>query len=335
MDFQAEKTLVRAYYDALETADGDTVDAVMTRYIAQDYIWRGYHPFHEQSSGQAVGNVFWKPLKTAFKHLTRRLDIFIAGKNEIDGFTSTWVVSMGHLMGRFDEPWLDIPPTRKLAMMRYCEFNKVEGDQITETAMFFDIPQVMMQAGLQPFPVQTGAQLVQPGPVTHTGLCFGPQDPAEGEKTLAAINFMIGDIRDWKDREPEGLEVELPRSWHDTMIWWGPAGIGASYTIEGYIRGHSGPFRDGLGDMSFNGHLCRLAEGEFGGFFGWPNLTLLPTGGFMGMPATGKHSDMRVIDMYRREGDKLAENWIFIDLLHFWNQQGVDLMKRCREYPRT
>jgi len=35
-----------------------------------------------------------------------------------------------------------------------------------------------------------------------------------------------------------------------------------------------------------------------------------------------------VIDIYRREGDKLAENWIFIDLLYFWNQQGVDILAR-------
>ena len=46
------------------------------------------------------------------------------------------------------------------------------------------------------------------------------------------------------------------------------------------------------------------------------------------MPATDKLSDMRVIDMYRRAGDKLTENWIFIDLLHFWNEQGVDLLSR-------
>jgi len=37
---------------------------------------------------------------------------------------------------------------------------------------------------------------------------------------------------------------------------------------------------------------------------------------------------MRVIDIYRRQGDKLTENWIFIDLLHFWNQLGVDLLTR-------
>ncbi len=29
------------------------------------------------------------------------------------------------------------------------------------------------------------------------------------------------------------------------------------------------------------------------------------------MPASEKPGDMRVIDMYRREGDKLSENWIF------------------------
>ena len=48
----------------------------------------------------------------------------------------------------------------------------------------------------------------------------------------------------------------------------------------------------------------------------------------MGMPATGKPGDMRVIDIYRREGGKLSENWVFIDLLHFWNQQGVDVLAR-------
>ena len=49
----------------------------------------------------------------------------------------------------------------------------------------------------------------------------------------------------------------------------------------------------------------------------------------MGMPASDKAADMRVIDIYRCHEDKLTENWIFIDLLHFWNQLGVDLLKRA------
>ena len=105
--------------------------------------------------------------------------------------------------------------------------------------------------------------------------------------------------------------------------------------IERYVEQHCAPFRTGFVDRVFNGHICRVAEGEFGGFFGWPNLTLTPSGGFMGMPATGRPGDMRVIDMYRRDGDKLTENWIFIDLLHFWMQQGVDVLERGLVTPRT
>jgi hypothetical protein len=189
----------------------------------------------------------------------------------------------------------------------------------------------MIQVGLRPFPTQTAAHLVQPGPMTHDGLMFGEQDPKEGEKTLATIDFMVNDMRDWKDAKKLPLVEELRRSWNEDMIWWGPAGIGATYTIERYSEQHSGPFRAAFTDRIFNGHLCRFAEGKFGGFFGWPNLTLTPTGEYMGMPTKAKPIDMRVIDMYRREGDKLSENWIFIDFLHFWHQQGVDILERIKE----
>ncbi|NVO57805.1 ester cyclase [Rhodobacteraceae bacterium B1Z28] len=322
-NLQSAKALVRDYYAAI---DKNPLEAVQ-KYCARDAIWRGYHPFNEIHDPVEVAERFWIPLKNSVTRMQRRLDLFMAAENSLE-HGGTWVASMGHLMGLFDHPWLDIPPTNKIVMLRYAEFMRVEGDKITDTAMFFDIPHLMMQAGLNPFPPQTGAQLVQPGPMTHDGVMFDEQDPEEGRKTLAAINFMIDDIRDWKGREEQGLLTELPRSWNDDMIWWGPSGIGATYTIERYAKQHAGPFRDGLTDRIFNGHIARIAEGSFGGFFGWPNLTLTPSGGFMGMPATGKSSDMRVIDMYRRSGDKLTENWIFIDLLHFWKQQGLDVLSR-------
>jgi hypothetical protein len=37
-------------------------------------------------------------------------------------------------------------------------------------------------------------------------------------------------------------------------------------------------------------------------------------------------TEMRVVDIYRRDGDKLAENWIFIDFLHYFRQLGIDLL---------
>jgi hypothetical protein len=326
-DFQAEKAIVRRFHDALDDSTPETIVDVLSGFATPDWHWRGMHPFHEQTGPQAVADVFWTPLRRAVRPIQRRPDIFIAGLNEIDGFQGVWVVEMGHLMGLFDQPWLGIRPTQRIVMLRYCEFNKVENGRITETAMFCDIPHLMMQAGQNPFPPQTGAMLVQPGPRTHTGLCYEPQDPARGEATLAAINGMMSNPR----ASVLGVDerTRLLRAWHDDMIWWGPAGIGATYTLERYVRQHSNPFRDSLNEgYKFNGHLARLAEGDFGGFFGWANLTLQNAGGYMGMTAGPGPADMRVVDMYRAENGKLAENWIFIDILHFLHMQGLDVLKR-------
>ena len=310
----------------LDAASINEINSVQDRFISSEYLWRGFHPFHELNDAHEVASQFWTPLRTALTHMQRRMDVFMAGQNTIDDHGGVWVVSMGHLMGLFDQPWLGIPPAGKIAMLRYCEFHRVEGDKITETAMYFDIPHLMMQAGLQPFPPQTAAHLVQPGPVTHEGLMYDAQDPEEGLKTLDLIHRMIRDLGQWDSGL--SLEDELRQTWSEDMIWWGPAGIGATYTIERYAKQHSGPFRASLTDRSKTQHVARLAEGNFGGFFGWPNFTATPTGGFMGMPATQTPAEFRVIDIYRREGSKLAENWIFIDLLHFWNMQGIDILAR-------
>lgn len=326
-DFQAEKDLVRAFHDALDNSTPATIEQALAQYVTPDWKWHGMHPFNDQRGPEAVARVFWTPLRNAIKPLQRRPDIFIAGLNEMDGFEGTWVVEMGHLMGLFDRPWLGIRHTLRIVMLRYCEFNKVENGKIVETAMFCDIPHLMMQAGQNPFPPQTGAMLVQPGPRTHTGLCYEKQDPERGKASLKAINAMLNNPGAKFHNKDEASR--LARVWHDDMIWWGPAGIGATYTIERYIRQHSIPFDNALSaGYKFNGHICRLAESDFGGFFGWANLTLRNSGGYMGMTAAPASADMRVIDMYRVQDGKIAENWIFIDMLHYMAMQGLDVLER-------
>ena len=327
MSFQTEKALVRAHYDALAKATPDTVADVLAERTSADWHWRGMHPFYEQHGAAAVAKSFWAPFLAAMTKVQRRQDIFIAGRNEIDGFQSVWVISMGHLMGLFDAPFLGIKPNRRIAMLRYAEFNKVVGGEIVETAMFCDLIHLMTQAGQYPLPPQTGMHLVQPGPATHDGLLFDDAPPAQGEQTLKLINTMIGDIN--THHKYDTPQQELARCWHDDMLWWGPEGIGATYTIDRYVEQHQRPFRTQIKDRVFNGHICRLAEGNFGGFFGWANLTVTNAGGYLGMP-TGAPAEMRVVDMYRRDGDKLAENWIFIDILHFLAMQGNDVLARMR-----
>jgi len=323
-DFQRAKGLVRAHHQALDSLWGAALADSLARATGPEYLWRGFHPFGERRGAQAVATDFWLPLKTALTALQRRDDIFFAGESRIDGGASTWVVAMGHLMGLFDRPWLGIRPTGKLAFLRYATFHRVAGDKIVETAMLFDLPHLMAQAGQGPFPHQTAAHLVQPGPRTHDGLLYAPQPQAEGAATLALIEAMIADIGTWRSGLP--LKQELARTWADDMLWWGPEGIGATYTIARYADQHAGPFRAGLTDRSATAHVARLAEGAYGGFFGWPNFTARPTGGFMGLPGGAAPGEFRVVDIYRRAGDRLAENWVFIDLLHFWKSQGLDFL---------
>ena len=195
-DFQAEKDLLRSLFASLDGARPEAVATALARHAAPDWLWRGMHPFHQQRGPELVAEVFWAPLLRAIGPLQRRPDIVMAGLNEIDGERSVWVACMGHLLGLFDQPWLGIRPTGRIVMLRFAEFHRVEGGRIRETAQFVDIPHLMAQAGQDPFPPATGAQLVQPGPLTHDGLMWDAQNAEEGRATLGLINMMLNDLGD-------------------------------------------------------------------------------------------------------------------------------------------
>ena len=324
--YQSEKRLIIDYYKALDSAPITRITHVLESFTSSNYIWRGFHPFGLQTDINQISEIFWKPFKQALTSMQRREDVFFAGTNFIDNNSSIWVCSMGHLIGLFDFPWLGIKPTKKLTMLRYAEFHKVENGKISETAFYFDIPHLMIQAGYSPFSDQKAAHIIQPGPAPHDALLFSDAAVAESKKTMDAINFMIEDLGQWDSGLP--LVEELARSWHDDMIWWGPAGIGSTYTIERYAKQHSGPFRTAFSDRTGTGHIARISEGNYGGFFGWPNFTAKPTGGYLDLPPSNQIGEFRVIDIYRREGDKLKENWVFIDLLYFFKQQGIDILNK-------
>ncbi len=125
MDPQAAKALVREHQAALAGATPESVAGILARHTAPDWHWRGMHPFHERHGPEAVAAAFWSPFLAAMRRVQRRPDIFFAGLNTVDGFASTWVVSAGHLMALFDAPFLGIPPTGRIAMLRYAEFHRV------------------------------------------------------------------------------------------------------------------------------------------------------------------------------------------------------------------
>ena len=328
--YQTQKSLILSFYDEIEAANANSIAKVIRKFTKPDLQWYGVYPFNEQKGGDAVAEVFWIPFLSAWSNVQRRQDIFLAGTSEIDN--ADWVISMGHFMGLLDGNWLGLPASRKIANLRYADFNCIKDGKIIRSSFFCDLIGLMHQLGLNPLPLQTGASFVYPGPRTHDGLLIEPQDQQESQKTLKLVNQMIGDLTDLNKNENDCPHPDLlKKTWHEDMIWYGPAGIGASYTIPRYQEQHQFPFRRGLKDKVFNGHICRFAEGNYAGFFGWPNLTNTPIGGFLGLPASNIAADMRVVDIYRREGEKLSENWVLIDLPWWLKQQGVDVLERTKK----
>ncbi|MDW4499313.1 nuclear transport factor 2 family protein [Sulfitobacter sp. D35] len=331
-DFQAEKKIVLDYTRALDAATPEAVADTLTAHTTPGFRWRGVHPFNELPDAASIADRLWSPLKEAIGPWQRRPDVFFAGQNILDDAGGVWVVEMGHLMGLWERPFLDLPPTRKIAFLRYAEFHRVEDGRIAETVSYLDLLHLIHQAGLRPFPGQTGADILTPGPRTHDGLLHDPQDPEDGHVTMQLIMDMVEELRSAGVSSPAD---HIDRFWTPDMCWFGPAGIGASAFRDGYRRGHTGPFEAGLEFVRSDGHGAELAEGRYGGFFGYPSITMRPTGGFMGMPANDTEAEMRIVDIYRRDGDKLAENWIFIDMLHFFAMQGLDVLERLKKHPRT
>ena len=83
------------------------------RLVSDDYLWHGFHPFNELNGADAVADRFWAPLHASLTSLQRRLDIFLAGDNRIEGHEGVWVASMGHLMGLFDTRMARHPADRQ------------------------------------------------------------------------------------------------------------------------------------------------------------------------------------------------------------------------------
>ena len=163
---------------------------------------------------------------------------------------------------------------------------------------------------INPLPLQTGSTFIYPGPRTHDGLLYESQDSQESAMTLELINRMIGDLDKLnKSGEDCPPPESLAETWSEDMIWYGPAGIGASYTIRRYQEQHQYPFRKGLKDKVFNGHICRLAADHYAAIFGWTHLSTTPVVRFLCLTERGLLAAITIDHFFARRGAEFTENW--------------------------
>lgn len=291
------------------------------------------HPLGDMPGAQLYDCAYALLFK-AMPDLERR-DLIVVAGNDRDG--SHWVGCMGHYMGTFAAPFLDVPPTGHLAHMRFHEFYRIDGKHVVEMQAIWDIPELMMQAGSWPMVPSLGREFCIPAPMSQDGL--SEPDPRISQASHDLVIEMLTHLsRHPSEGGPEVMQAE--RFWHPRMNWYGPAGIGSARGIAGFRNWHQIPFLNALPDRKggTTGTLAShfFAEGSYVAVTGWPNMQMTLTGdGWLGIAPAGQNITMRSLDFWRIDGDRIRENWVLVDLLDVYAQLGVDVFARLREFNKA
>ena len=283
-------------------------------------------PLEQMQGADELFERAYLPLLTAIPDLERRDYILMAG--EVNG--DNWVGCAGSYMGVFEHHWLDIPPTQHAVHMRYHEFFRIEDDKIVEMQALWDIPQVMMQAQAWAMTPSLGVEWLVPPPAVLNGIITAPYDQAQSDASVK----LVGDMLDGLKRSLEGAEaMQLDRYWHPKMNWYGPAGIGSMRRVSGFRNWHQIPFLNAMPDRQAilkNGAF--FGDNEYVGFTAFPGMAMTISGdGWLGIAPSDQKITMRSLDFWRCENGLIRENWVLVDLLHVYDQIGVDVFARMRE----
>lgn len=298
--------------------------------MAEGAAWRISSPIDEIAGVDALTGKFWRPLLQSFPDFERQDDIVLAGdfKNKI------WVASMGHFIGTFERDWLAIPANRQATYVRYGEILGFENGKIASGHMLLDVIGVARQAGVDLVPRGLGAELLTPAPMTRDGVRT-PSAPDTGSaKSLRLVEAMIAGLMQYDRRTLSSMGQE--RFWDSDMMWYGPSGIGVTRGLKGFQSYHQRPFLDFIPDRVGGNHVARIGDGNYVASGGWPSINATSSGApWISTPLpAGKRITMRVMDFWRREGDLLRENWVFIDIPDVFRQFGIDVFAPLRREER-
>jgi len=313
------KQLVWDFWQQLPGGNSKNLETIIRSHVHADISWNGPHPINHLQGIDALITGFWQPLIRSFPDLHIRSDIFMGG--QFGGHA--WVCATGYFTGTFVQDWLDIPATGSKTNIRFGEFCRVSAGKIDETYVIVDILDVMRQAGIQLLPPSRGAEGPVPGPAAKDGVLLEDQDELETGKSLALVEAMIAGMLSYDQVDLRSMG--MAQFWHPQMRWYGPSGIGTSRSLTEFEDYHQRPFLRAFPDRRAGNHTARLAEGSYVATTGWPSIHATHAGEYLGVAATNKQITMRVMDWWKREGDLLVENWVFIDLIDLFLQFGIDL----------
>ncbi len=268
----------------------------------------------------AVVAQFWQPLVAAFPDLERRTGILMQGQFK----GGDWHASCGDFVGHFTSDLFGIKASGRPHFLRYGWFDRVVGDQVVESYVLLDLTRLMIEIGQWPLRPQLGEPW-SPAPATQDGIRLSPGDPAQSDTSLKLVEAMIAGLMSYDQKSLASMG--MVRFWTPQFQWYGPGGIGSARGHADYERAHQGPFLTAFPDRVGGNHKCRIGHDTYVASTGWPSLNATHLGdGWIGIPATGKRITQRIMDFWRCDGEYLAENWVFIDMIDLLDQFGIDLL---------
>ncbi len=322
----ANKALYHKFLQRFDAADWAGVETAANAVFGTSAKVHASHPINETPNWLGYATHVIAPINAAFQGCQRQNYVVLGGEY----LGSEWVTSTGYFYGHFTKPLFGIPASGKQAFLRFGEFHRMENGKIVESHVYLGFAELIIALGLWPLSQSQGYEGVVPGPATHDGIVVGPSDPARSRASADLVEGMLKELgTDDEDWRPY---------WDERMVWYGPGGLGSYSTLDGFAE-FQRPFErtfEGWGDgkeigITGVGADCKAGDGDYAFLSGWPMITGVHVGPFLGLEPTGKRVFMRDCDWWRCADGKIIENWCMLDIPHVLLQLGYDLFDEVEQ----
>ncbi|WP_299614779.1 ester cyclase [uncultured Tateyamaria sp.] len=296
--------------------------------------WHGTAPVGLQPDAEAIIDALFAPLRTAIPDLRRQTHIFMGGVSAAqenggaDG--ASWVAGTGYYTGRATAEVFGIPATGHDLRIRWGEFLRFDASgQITHAQTIWDFVDWFDQIGLPVLPPPRGAAHVYPAPTAYDGVLTAVQSEVVSEKTMAlGKTFIFGGLNSFDETDLSSMG--MARFFHPNVKWYGPGGIGACLSLAEFETLHQQPWLEAFPDRKVMHLESLFAEDRLLAASGPMGVVGSHGGTYLGHAATGAPIEVSGIDFWLRTADQFTENWVFVDIIHLFQQMGVDLFARMK-----
>ena len=305
----------------------DSISPILDTYMSGNVECYATEPFSNtpQTSTEAHTVHFWNNLIGAFPDLEIQ-PYLLFGDTYKD---MQCVCCAGNMIGTFMNNWFTIPATQQSTWIRFHAHYILQDGLIQKIWYFIDSLAIIRQAGFQLLP-QRGSEIITAGPMTQDGIILYDTNKTESEKSIQLVNNMLDGLLSYDGKNISSMKQET--FWDvRNMMWYGPSGIGTTRGLKGFQEYHQIPFLTAFPDRGIlskeeTPHTAQLAEDKYVCDFGFPSMYASHTGdGWLGLNASNTKITLRVVDIWRREENRLVENWVMIDILDILKQFGYDV----------